>query len=342
MQNTTVGLDIAKHTFHLVVLDRHQRVVRRKKLSRHKLLAYFAQHPACTVALEACATSHYWGRALQRQGHTVRLLPARAVKPYVRGNKNDYNDALAIAEACFRPGLRTVPIKSVEDQDRQALHRLREGVQRQRQRLANQLRALLAEYGLIAPQGLARLRRMLAEQLEAADNGLSDTFRALLYEGYSQLQELDAHLQAYDRRIQVQTRASEAAQRLQSIPGFGPLASSAYLNLVGDGRAYRCGRDVSAALGLVPRQHSSGDKQVLLGISKRGNRYVRTLLVHGARSVVRVAHRKTDALSRWVLQLIQRCGRNKAIVALANKLARIAWAILRQGGVYQPRLADTI
>lgn len=339
MKHTTIGLDIAKNVFHIVGIDSRNKVVLRKKLMRGKVLAYFANLPTSTVALEACATSHYWGRELRKLGHQIRLIPTRAVKPYVQGNKNDYNDALAIAEAASRPGLRCVNIKTIEEQDSQALHRLREGAIRQRRRLSNQLRSLLAEYGLIAPTGLATLRRVIPALLEDGENDLSDAFRALLHQGYQQLQESDVHIQVYDRQLRIQVKASEAAQRLLTIPGFGPVVSSIFLNVVGDGKRFRRGRDVAACIGIVPRQHSSGDKPVLLGISKRGNSYLRSVLIHGARSVVVNAHKKDDALNRWVTQLVERRGKNKATVALANKLARIGWAVLTSGGVYQPRLA---
>lgn len=339
MKHTTIGLDIAKNVFHIVAIDSHNKVLLKKKLPRRKVLAYFANLPPANVVMEACATSHYWGREIHHLGHPVRLIPARAVKPYVQGNKNDYNDALAIAEAASRPGLRSVKIKSIEEQDRQALHRLREGSIRQRRRASNQLRSLLAEYGLIAPRGLATLRKMLPAVLEDADNTLSDTFRALLHQGYQQLRELDNHIKAYDRQLRAEVKASEAAQRLLTIPGYGPVVSSVFLNMVGDGKAFRRGRDVAACIGIVPRQHSSGGKPVLLGISKRGDRYLRSVLIHGARAVVKNAHKKDDALNRWVTQLVQRRGTNKATVALANKLARIGWAVLVSGGVYQPRLA---
>lgn len=339
MQHTTIGLDIAKNVFHVVGIDAHHHVVLRKKLGRSKVLTWFAQLPASTVALEACATAHYWGRELEEQGHRVKLIPAGKVKPYVQGNKNDFNDALGIAEASARPGLRCVGVKARAEQDRQALHRCREGCLRQRTRLSNQLRGLLAEYGWVAPRGLARLRRLLVELGDAEDSGLSEGFRLLLRQGYQHLQELDAHLDVYDRQLQDQVKASAEAQRLLTIPGYGPVVSSVYLMVVGNGQAFRRGREVAAALGMVPRQHSSGDKSILLGISKRGNAYLRSLLIHGARSVVAQAHRKEDRLSRWVTQLVQRRGKNKATVALANKLARIGWAVLTSGGVYQPQRA---
>lgn len=337
MKITTVGLDLAKNVFHVVGLNQNNQMIFKKKLKRAQMVIFFTQLTPCLVAMEACRSAHYWGRELSQLGHAVRLIPPGDVKPYVQGNKNDYNDALAIAEAVRRPKMRFVRIKTTEQQDIQALHRLREGVTKQRTELSNRLRGLLEEYGIIIPQGITRLRNQLIEILEDGENGLSDAFRELLHQGYDQLKELDAHIKAYGQHLQKQVNADEAAQRLMSIPGYGPVVSSVFRSVIGDGKAYRRGRDVSAAVGLVPRQHSSGDKPVLLGISKRGNCYLRGLLVHGARSVIKHADNKEDALSCWVMQLVERRGKNKATVALANKLARIGWAVLTQGGVYETK-----
>jgi transposase len=265
----------------------------------------------------------------------VKLIPPQYVKPYVRGNKNDYNDALAIAEAVTRPEMRFVPVKTPEQQDVQALHRLRERRLADRTALCNQLRGLLAEYGLVFPEGINVLRRRLPELLEDSENGLSDLFRRLLAQSYQQLQELDGHIDHYTREMEHQSLQSEACRRLLTIPGYGPIVAGVFHSTVGHGEAYRRGRDVSAALGLVPRQHSSGGKEVLLGISKRGDRYLRSLLVHGARSVVIRAAKKDDRLSRWINKVRAARGFNKAVVALANKMARIGWAVLANKTDYQ-------
>ena len=339
---TTIGLDLAKSVFHYVGLDGAGREVRKQQLKRKVLLSHFANLAPCRVGMEACAGAHDWGRRLQAQGHQVRLLPPQHVKAYVRGNKNDYNDARAIAEAASRPGLRAVPVKSVAQQDVQALHRLRAAQVAARTALGNQLRGLLAEYGIVIPQGLAALRRALPGILEDADNGLSDVFRPLLQRGQQQLAELDGHVAYYTAQLERQGRDDEAVRRLQTIPGFGPIVASAFYSLVGDGQGYRRGRDVAAALGLVPAQHSSGGKAVLLGISKRGDRYLRSLLVHGARAVVRQAAAKDDPLSAWLNRLVATRGINKATVALANKLARIGWAVLHRHTVYQPAKATAV
>lgn len=257
----------------------------------------------------------------------------------MRGNKNDYNDALAIAEAVTRHQMRRVAIKTTEQQDIQALHRLRERCIKDRTALCNQIRVLVAEYGLVFPQGVATIRRAIPRLLEDSDNGLSDFFRRVLACSYQQLTALNQHIDTYMQELQRQSRDSEACQRLQTAPGFGPIVASVFHSSIGDGSAYRRGRDVSASLGLVPRQHSTGGKEVLLGISKRGDRYLRSLLIHGARAVVRQAHRKDDRLSRWVMKLNAERGYNKAVVALANKMARIGWVILARQTVYQPQPA---
>lgn len=332
---TTVGLDLAKNVFHLMGCDARGKEVKKKMLKRAQVLACFAQLPPCLVGMEACAGAHYWARELTRQGHTVRLIPPQHVKPYVRGNKNDYNDARAIAEAVTRPGMRFVAIKTVAQHDVQALHRLRQGCIEDRTATGNRLRGLLGEYGMVMPKGVNVLRRRLPELLEDAGNGLSDFFRCLLAQDYRRLRELDAHVDFYTRELAAWSRQSEACQRLQTLPGYGPIVASSFHSVVGNGEAYRRGRDVSASLGLVPRQHSTGGKNVLLGISKRGDRYLRSLLVHGARAVVVQAARKDDRLSCWINQVRAQRGFNKAVVAMANKMARMGWAVLHNKSVYQ-------
>ena len=335
MQITTVGLDLAKNVFHMVGCDARGQESKRKLLRRWQVLAFFAQLPACLIGMEACASAHYWAREVEALGHRVRLIPARHVKAYVRGNKNDYNDARAIAEAVTRPGMRFVAIKTVAQQDVQALHRVREGQIKARTALCNQVRGLLGEYGIVVPQGVNALRRRLPEILEDAENGLSEFFRALLAERYRALQGLDTQVKESTQAVQAQSQRDEACQRLQSVPGFGPIVASVFASQVGDGEGYRRGRDVAASLGLVPRQHSSGGKTVLLGISKRGDRYLRSLLIHGARAVVRQADKKEDRLSRWINRVRAERGVNKATVALANKMARMGWAVLRHKRHYQ-------
>ncbi len=336
MNIITVGLDLAKNVFHVVCFNGHFKEVKKRMLRRHQVLQFFTQLPPCRVSMEACASSHYWGRELRALGHEVKLIPPQYVKPYLRGNKNDYNDARAIAEASTRPSMPFVAIKTVAEQDMQAIHRMRTQCIRDRTALSNSLRGLLGEYGIVLPPGLATLRKSIHGLLEDADNGLSDRFRHLLVRRYEQLVELDEHIEFYTKELELLSQQDEACQRLQTVPGFGPIVSSAFRSAIGDGRAYAHGRDASASLGLVPRQHSSGGKNVLLGISKRGDRYLRSLLVHGARAVVVQAARKDDPLSRWINRIREERGWNKAVVAMANKLARIGWAILRYNTIYQP------
>ena len=326
---TTIGLDLAKHTFQVGGCDRHGHEVRRKVLRRGQVRAYFANLPACVVGLEACASAHFWARELHKLGHEVRLIPPQHVKAYVRGNKTDYHDARAIAEAVQRPGRRWVAVKTPAQQDVQALYRLRAARVQERTALCNQVRGGLAEYGIVLAQGVGTVRRHLPELVEAGSNELSAFLRTLLRECAQQLRELDAHIACYTRMLEAHASQHAAVQRLQTVPGFGPVVASVFHAFVGTGQAFRRGRDVSAALGLVPKQHSSGGKTVLLGISKRGDRYLRSLLVHGARAVVRRAADRDDRLSRWVTRLQATRGTNKATVALANKLARIGWAVVR-------------
>lgn len=335
MKITTIGLDLAKSVFHVVACNQAGKVVQKKKLRRGQLLLYFTQLEPCLVGMEGCASAHHWAREFEKLGHTVRLIPAQHVKAYLRGNKNDYNDALAIAEAVVRPEMRFLAIKTQAQQDVQALHRLRESQIKMRTSLCNRVRGLLAEFGIILTKGVSVIRRSLPDILEDAENGLSDLFRQMLLQSQRQFLELDEHIAYYDKLIQVQSQSNDACQRLQAIPGFGPIVSSVFVSYVGDGQGYRRGRDVSASLGLVPMQHSSGGKDQLLGISKRGDRYLRCLLVHGARAAVRAAAKKDDNLSRWINRIRDKRGIHKATVALANKLARIGWAILYYKTEYQ-------
>lgn len=257
------------------------------------------------------------------------------MKPFVRGNKNDDNDALAIAEASRIPEMRPVTIKTVEQQSIQALHRLRRPAVGDRTALSNQVRGLLAEFGIVMNQGITTVRKNLPLILEDAENGLQGIFREALSFKYTQFCALDDLIKELTKLIEKDAKQHEEIQRLQSIPGFGPIVASTFFSVIGDGKAFKTGRDVSASLGLVPRQHSSGGRDTSLGISKKGDKYLRSLLVHGARAVVQFAHKKEDALSLWVTHLVEKRGKNKATVALANKLARIAWAITTSQQTYR-------
>jgi len=335
MNITVIGLDIAKLIFHLIGLDKNGKQLIRKKLRRAQLLPYFANLPPCTLAMEGCSSAYHWEREFKKLGHQVKLLPAQHVKAHVRGNKNDYNDALAIAEACRVPQIRAVTPKTIEQQSLQALHRLRESSVSDRTALSNQVRGLLSEFGIIFNQGVSNLRRLLPSVLEDAENGLNPYFRDALALKYQQLCELDEQIESLSTLINKSSKEHREIALLQSIPGFGVIVASSYYSVIGDGKAFAKGRGVSASVGVVPRQHSTGGKNVLLGISKRGDKYLRKMLVNGARSVVNHAHKKDDALNVWVTRLVAKHGRNKATVALANKLARIAWAVTVSGKPYK-------
>ena len=339
MNHTLIGLDLAKSVFHAVELDRHGKLTWRKKLSRAQLKRHFANRQPTRIAMEACASAHYWARLFEDLGHTVLLLPPKHVKAYLRGQKNDYNDAQAIAEAAYHGALRPVPVKSVIQQDEQAFHRMRSQCVGERTRVVNQVRGLLAEYGLVISQGTTALRKALPRILADAENGLTPRFRELLDRQYRRLVALDEELAWFQEQLRQQGRQDEVCQRLQEIPGFGPVVASAVKCWMGDGQQFRRGRDASAALGIVPRQFSSGDKDRLLGITKRGDGYTRAQIINGARSVVIRAGGKFDALSRWIVRLVETRGFNKAVVALANKLIRIAWVVIARGERYQPREA---
>jgi len=334
MKVTRIGLDLAKNVFQVHGVDRNERAVLRRQLSRSQVAGFFEKLPPCLVGMEACGGAHHWARVLQQMGHTVRLMAPQFVKPYIKSQKNDANDAEGICEAVGRPNMRFVTVKAIEQQDMQAMHRIRNELVCQRTAKANQIRGLLAEYGIVVAVRVEQLRRALPQICEDMGNGLSATFRRLLEDLRQDLSWLDGRIEELDGEIKQLARDDERAARLQTIPGIGPITATALVADLGDARQFRRGREVSAFLGLVPRQMSSGGKERLLGISKRGDAYLRTLLIHGARSALRVAANKGDARSRWAVSVSGRRHRNIAAVALANKNARIAWALLTRGGHY--------
>jgi len=334
-----VGIDLAKSVFHVHGVDTHGNVVMRKKLSRSKLVAFMANLPPCLVGMEACGGAHDWARKFKEMGHDVRLISPQFVKPYVKSNKNDTVDAEAICEAVQRPSMRFVPIKGIEQQDIQSLHRARSQAVSHRTAQVNQMRGLLLEYGLTVAKGVASLRKALPEMLEDADNGLSPMFRELLYELADELRRLDERIAGYDAWIGRISEQSDACKRLMTIPGVGPLTATALAAAVADAKVFNSGREMSAWLGLVPRQHSTGGKTKLLGISKRGDTYLRKLLIHGARAALRFADKKQDRRSRWAVEVKGRRGKNIAAVALANKTVRTAWVLLSRGETYQTAAA---
>ncbi len=332
---TTIGLDIAKSVFHLYAVNDMGRYVKKKQLKRKQVLAYTAKLEPCLIAMEACGGANYWAREFIAQGHQIKLIAPQYVKPYVKGNKNDYNDAEAITEAVQRPTMRFVTLKSIEQQDIQNFHRQRERIKKERTALVNQVRGLLAEYGVVIPQGVKAVRKALPEILEDAENGLTALTRELFAELQEELRAIDQRFERCEKRIQSLNQAHEVCRRLDEVLGIGPITASATYAAAGDGKEFQNGRHFSAWMGLVPGQHSTGGKTVLLGISKRGNGYLRTLYIHGARAVLRHSAHKTDRFSRWAQALLERRGHNRACVAVANKMARIAWVILAKGESYR-------
>lgn len=330
-----LGIDLAKQSFQLHGVDEHGHVVLRKKLSRSQLRAFVANLPPCLIGLEACGGAHYWVRELTKLGHAVRMIAPQFVKPYVKSNKNDAVDAEAICEAVQRPSMRFVPSKSIEQQDMQSLHRIRSQLVARRTAQTNQVRGLLLEYGLIIPIGINHVRKVLPSILEDADNALSGLFRELLNELYEELVHLDKRIQTLEQKLMTLSVNNEDCKRLLTIPGIGLLTATALIAAIADISVFKNGRELAAWLGLVPKQHSTGGKQTLLGISKRGDSYLRTLLIHGGRSVVRVAHKHQDKRNRWIGDIKQRRGENISNVAVANKNARIVWALLTRKENYK-------
>lgn len=335
MKVTTVGLELAKNVFQLYAVDKKGKCVFNKRLKRKSLLPFFANLDSCLVGMEATGSAHHWARELSRLGHTVRLMGPQFVKPYRKGSKNDSNDAVAICEAVGRPDMHFVAVKTKEQQDIQAIHRIRQRLVAERTAKANQTRGLLAEYGIIVPYGINRLRKALPFILEDAENGFSPLARELFGDLYRQLLELDDKISFYDRKIGQIFMSSPVCQRLAQVEGVGPMTATALVAAIGDAKNFKNGRQLAAWLGLVPRQHSSGDRYKLLSITKRGDRYLRTLLIHGARSVVRRAEGKSDSRSLWLNEIKERRNKNIAAVALANKNARIIWALLARDEDYR-------
>lgn len=339
MEIKTVGIDIGKTWFHLVACNRAGSPVVRHKLNRGKLSLFIANLPPCLIGMEACPGSQHLARTFQKHGHDVRLIAPKFIKPYLKGQKNDYNDAAAIAEAVTRPTMRFVPAKSNDQLDMQAVHRARDRLIGERTAVINQIRGFMLEYGLAVREGREALSRELPEILGNDGNGLSGRMRQLLAELRAHWSALDTQIAQYTREIELAARRSDDCQRLITIPGVGPLGATALIAAVGNGGMFSKGRELSAWLGLIPRQHSTGGKSKLLGIGKRGNSYLRRLLIHGARSLLMHLHRKDHELGAWMNKLQQRAHRNIAVVAVANKIARIAWAVLARREVYRPSAA---
>jgi transposase len=339
MQVTTVGLDIAKNLFQVHGADAQGRPVLKRKLARGKVLEFFATLPACLVGLEACGAAHYWARELAKLGHTVRLMPPQYVRPYVKTNKHDAADAEACCEAVQRPGMRFVPVKEESQQSLLMLHRVREQLLKQRTGTINALRAHLAEFGVVAAQRQAGLRELLAVVGDQEDRRLPPLARELLQGLVEHLRGLEERTAELDRRLVAAARDGAACERLAAVPGIGPVIATTLVAAVGDAKAFTSGRHLAAWVGLVPRQHSSGGKERLLGISKRGDGYLRRQLMHGARALVRVSPGREGGLWTWIDGLLARRPFNVVVAAVANKLARIAWVLLSRGETYRAAAA---
>jgi transposase len=341
---TRIGVDLAKNVIQLHGVDSAERVVVRKAISRQKFLEWFANLAPCLVALEACSAAHYWARKLRALGHEVRLIAPQFAAPYRKGGKhvkNDARDAEAICEAASRPHMRFVPVKTPDQQNVLVLHRMRDGFVEERTALVNRLRGELVEFGVFLPKGIDALRARFINALEDGASELNGAARTALLRGWEHWQALDVEIAAFDAQIVAQVKQDSDAQRLMAVVGIGPLTASAATATVGDARQFKNGRQFAAWLGAVPKQASSGGKTRLGRITKQGNTYLRTLLFQGARSAVTSAHRRDDRLSRWIVQLQARIGWSRTCVAVANKHARILWAILAKGERFDPSYVHT-
>jgi transposase len=334
MNIATIGIDLAKNVFQLHGVNGHGKVLLRRQIHRGQMRGLFINLPPCLIGMEACASAHYWARTLESYGHRVRLIAPHFVKPYVKTHKTDATDAEAICEALSRPNMRFVPIKSIEQQSALSLHRVRQGFVRARTAQACQIRSLLAEFGLVMPPGIANIPKQVPKLLQVAARELPAPFCRLIERLLAHLKELDRQARELEAQIVDWHERSEPSRRLAKIPGIGPITASALVASISDVRSFKSGRQLAAWLGLVPRQHSSGGKPTLLGISKRGDRYLRTLLVHGARSVIVRARKRDDEKGSWLKKLLERRHVNIATVALAHKTVRTVWAMLAHDREY--------
>jgi transposase len=328
MKVTLIGIDLAKSIFQVCGVNQAGKRVFNRQLRRAKLMEFLLQYPDATIAMEACSGSNYWGRTLQAQGIKVMLIPPQHVKPFVKGNKNDRNDAFAITEAARRPNLKCVEPRTLAQTDMIQVHRVLDRMVRQRTALINQLRGFLNEYGMVVAQGKAKLLAALPDLLEDAENGLTPSSRALFQQMLEQWRQTNEAIKQIEKGLKGQAKTDDDAQRLMKMRGVAVKISTATIAHAGNGCGYSSGRHFSANLGLVPREHSSGGQQRLGGITKRGNQYLRRLLIQGAWSVIRNVDKNDDRLSRWARQLVERRGKHKAVVAVANKMARIMWSML--------------
>lgn len=339
MKNIKVlGIDLAKDVFQLHGTDAKGNCVLKKRLSRQKLIEFTAKLKPCLIGIEACLGAHYWARVFDSKGHTAKIMAPKFVKPYIKANKNDANDAAGIAEAVTRPGMRFVAIKSIEQQDVLLLHRARELMMKQKIAQINQLRGLLVEFGVVIPRGVSNIKK-LTQILEDNQEKLTERSMMIFTRMYEQIKNYDKELDCYDQQIVQTTKENALCEEIMEIEGVGSITASAFIATVGNANVFKNGRELAAWIGLVPRQHSSGNTTRLAGITKRGDTYLRKLLIQGARTVVQNCEKKKDRKNKWVADKKDRLGYNKAAVALANKNARIIWAMMKTGECYRKPLA---
>lgn len=333
-QNSIIAIDLAKNIFQVCILNEYNKIESNKSVSRNKLIGEIKKYKPTTVAMEACYSSHYWARTFRDMGHTVKLIPAQHVKPFVRGNKNDNNDVIAIAEASQRPSMHFVPVKTVNQQDIQSLHRMRERIIRNRTGLINQTRGILSEYGIIASQGAASFGRMLAVISEPQDNRLSPLLKQQIQSISDEYHALSNRLENINKQLQTMVRQDPLSRILMSIPGIGFINASGIVSAIGNGNQFSSARELAVWMGLTPKQHASGEKSRMSGMSKRGNSYLRKQLINGARVALNTC-KADDQLLLWARKIAERRGKNKAAVALANRMARLIWTLLQKGEAYK-------
>jgi len=331
-----IAIDLAKNVFQVCGMNHDHKIVFNKSLKRKQLVDFIAKQDVSVLVMEACYSSHYWGRIFERMGYQVKLLPAQHVTPFVRGNKSDHNDAIAIAEASLRPGIISVPVKSIEQQDIQCLHRMRERYVSHRTGLINQTRGLLSEYGIIAPQGHKAFCALLREVSDASYQSLTPLFRNQVRDIVDDYYQLTDRIDEITKQLSLIANENPLCKRLLTLPGIGVINATALYSAIGNGSQFKSPRELPVWLGLTPKQYSSGEKFTSGGITKRGNRYLRKQLIHGARAAITRCRNKPDRLSRWGNQLVARRGINKATVAMASRLARLAWVLLQREENYKP------